>query len=54
VIFVIFVPRGVTRSGFAIGKEMLIDELVDRGLVGGIDLLELQAHPDPAIAPSHA
>ena len=30
---------------------MLVDELVDRRLIVWFDLLELQAHADPAIAP---
>ncbi len=33
---------------------MLVDELVDRRLIGRFDLLELQAHADPAIAPGDA
>ena len=33
---------------------MLIDELVDRALVGRIDLFELQPHPHAAIAPRDA
>src|SRR5215217_2612712 len=32
---------------------MLIDELVDRRLVGRFDLLELQAHSDSPIAPGN-
>src|SRR6185503_9571960 len=35
-------------------KEMLVDELVDCGLIGRIDLLELQAHSDAPVAPRDA
>src|SRR5205814_8827623 len=38
---------------FSIGEEMGVDEGVDDGLVGGLDLLELDAHADPAVAPGH-
>ena len=37
--------------GFPIAEEMLVDELIDRRLVGRFHLLELQAHPDPAVGP---
>src|ERR1700704_6100130 len=33
---------------------MSVDERVDDSLVGGLDLLELDAHADPAVAPGHA
>src|ERR1700687_4841747 len=44
------------RAGlcFSIGEEMGADERVDDGLVGGLDLLELDAHADAAIAPGRA
>src|SRR3954471_19794455 len=41
-------------SGFAIGKEMRVDECVDHRLVRGLDLLELDAHGDTPIAPRDA
>src|SRR2546427_9811574 len=33
---------------------MCVDELVDDGLAGGIDLLELDTHADAAVAPGDA
>ncbi len=52
---VIAVRACATRlTRFPVREEVLIDELVDLGLIGRIDLLELQAHPDPAIAPRDA
>src|SRR5262245_29449051 len=38
---------------FPVGKEMRVDEVVDEGLVGRLDALELHAHADAAIAPRH-
>jgi serine/threonine-protein kinase len=37
----------------SIGEEMGVDEGVDDGLVRGLDLLELDAHADTAVAPGH-
>src|SRR5215813_394669 len=37
------------RSGLAVGEEVLIDEFVDGLLIGRIDLLELEPHPDAAV-----
>src|SRR5947209_7557760 len=39
------------RLGFPIREEMLIDEVVDDRLMRGVDLLELNAHADAAVAP---
>jgi hypothetical protein len=36
------------------GLYWTLEELVDRPLVGGLDLLELQPHPRPSIAPRDA
>src|SRR5579862_9766939 len=44
----------MSESGFAVAKKMRVDEVVDDGLVGGIDFLELHPHADPSIAPGHA
>src|SRR5262249_160754 len=38
-------------SGFPIREEVRVDEVVDDGLMAGIDRLELSAHADVAIPP---
>src|SRR5215831_5606037 len=51
-------PRRCRSGGHAlraaIAEEVRVDELVDGGLIGRIDLLELQAHADAPVAPRHA
>src|SRR5580765_1929932 len=42
------------RSGAPIAEEVRVDEGVDGGLVGRVDLLELQAHADAPVAPRDA
>ena len=43
---------GILR--FSVGEEVRVDEVVDDRLVGGVDLLELDAHADAAVAPGDA
>src|SRR5260370_40606088 len=39
---------------FSVGEEVRVDEAVDHLLVGRLDLLELNAHADAAVAPRDA
>src|SRR5712692_7367960 len=39
---------------FSVGEEVRVDEAVDHLLVGRLDLLELDAHADAAVAPRDA
>src|SRR5947208_2330915 len=39
---------------FSVGEEVRVDEAVDNGLVGRLDLLELNAHADASVAPRDA
>src|SRR5688572_28138870 len=39
------------RLCFSVGEKVGVDEVVDDHLVGGVDLSELNAHADAAIAP---
>src|SRR5262249_31607727 len=47
-----FIEDGPLR--FPVREEMRVDKVVDDGLAGGIDRLELQPHADAAIAPRDA
>ena len=45
------VAQAASGQARRFGEEMPVDECVDGVLVGGGDALELQAHPDAAVAP---
>src|SRR3954468_23365746 len=53
VFFVFLRVRGLWLR-LTIGKEVGVDEAVDHRLVGRVDLLELDPHPDTPIAPGDA
>src|SRR5437773_1621872 len=38
---------------FSVRKKVGVDEVADERLAGGVDLLELHAHADAAVAPRH-
>src|SRR5262249_40038013 len=43
--------RTTATSGFAVREKVCVDQVVDEGLASGLDLVELNAHPHPAVGP---